>query len=127
MKFSEKVPHSGRPHAGETLQDMTFTAQVFGNYVLMPARRRPDGSTRPVALHGSALLVFPDEVTKKVQLRTGYPARVAGHAALHAAEDRSDEIVSRHDVRSSLKQFLIFTFWYFLVGAIALAVYCASR
>jgi hypothetical protein len=101
---------------------MPVTAQVFANYVAMPARRRPDGSTRPVALHGSALLVFADKDAKKVQLRTGYPARVSGNALLDAREDRSDKIARRHDV-PSFRQFLVFTFWYFLAGGAAFATY----
>jgi hypothetical protein len=96
MNCSEKKSHASWYVVGAPLKSMPVTAQVFANYVAMPARRRPDGSTRPVALHGSALLVFADKSAEKVQLRTGYPARVSGHSLLDAREDRSDKIVRGH-------------------------------
>jgi hypothetical protein len=103
---------------------MTITAQIFSNYVLMPPRRRPDGSTRPAAPHGSALLVFADERAKKVQLRTGYSSRVAGHPRLHTRKVGRDEIVSLHtSPLLALKQFCIWSFWYFVAGGSALAAY----
>jgi hypothetical protein len=93
---SEQPIHPSRNDVSQPLQDVPIAAQVFANYVFVPARRRPDGDTRPGGLHGSALLVFSDETAEKVQLRTGYAARVTRHAVLDAREDRSDEIVSGH-------------------------------
>jgi hypothetical protein len=122
MKPSEQPPHPGRNHIREPLQDMPIPAQIFANYVFVPARRRPDGNTWPGGLHGSALLVFGDKVSEKVELRTGYASRVTRHALLDARKDRSDKIVSGH-AEISWKAFLVFTFWYFVIGAAALGLY----
>jgi hypothetical protein len=60
-------------------------ARVFGNYVLVPVRQKPDEEITDSALHGAALLVFADKGQEQVKLRTGFPERVAGGSQSPAA------------------------------------------
>ena len=123
MKPSEQSPRPRRDHVGKPLQDVPVSAQIFANYVFVPARRHPDGDARPGRLHGAALLLFGDKVSEKVELRRGYASRVTRYALLDASKDRTDKIVSRHDAHFSLKALLVFTFWYFMAGAAAFGLY----
>jgi hypothetical protein len=95
---SEEPSHSSRNNVGKSGESVPIaTAQVFSNYVLVPAARHPGEAEASARLHGTALLVFGDESAEKVQLRTGYATHVAGDAALWPRENACDEIVSGHD------------------------------
>jgi len=93
----EEHSGAGGNDAGHAGNGMTLAAQVFSNYVLLPARRHPDGHTRAVGLHGAGLLVFGDETAEQVQLRTGDAAGVT-QSALVSRENVSNETVSGHDL-----------------------------
>jgi hypothetical protein len=103
---SEEPSHSSRNNVGKSGESVPIaTAQVFSNYVLVPAARHPGEAEASARLHGTALLVFGDESAEKVQLRTGYATHVAGDlagaraAARRSGKDAGDEIVSRHDAQ----------------------------
>lgn len=99
MKPLKEGCHSHRSGARQPRESVTLAARVFSNYVLVPGRRGPDGLTRPCRLHGAGVLVFADEPSQQVQLRTGYATDVGRQPLVPraiAAEDIGDEIASGH-------------------------------
>lgn len=81
-ELSEQAAHSGGDEIGEVRQGVFVAARVFSNYVLIETPGHPDQRTSRTALHGAALLVFSDQLDKKIQLRTGYAAHVVRDAGL---------------------------------------------
>ena len=96
---SEQSPHAGRREAAHAGQGVPPAAQVFSNYVFVPAAGHPDGNAGTVRTHGAALLVFADQPSEQIKLRAGYVAHVTGDAVLVPAENVGDEIVSGHKGR----------------------------
>ena len=72
--------------------DIQVAANLFSNYVLTPTPPRTCLCSREEAIHGAGLLVFKDKGQEQVQLRTGFPARVArGNQSSPAGEGESGQ------------------------------------
>lgn len=68
--------------------DVPVAAQVFGNYLLAPFRRKQNEEDTDSAIHGAAMLVFADQGQEKVALRTGFPANIAGECQSPTADEK---------------------------------------
>ena len=103
MDSSEKHSGASADSTGDPRKKMTPAAQVFSNYIFIPAARSPHPDSRTVRIHGAAVMVFADQSAEQVKLASGYATDIAG-ARLRARKDIIDELARGHELPPSSTQ-----------------------